>query len=211
MNTSAKRENYANTPLQGAAQSEADQRRLADALFKAIELWDVDKAIQLASQIHGLDSHRRPSSGDTPLLWAARCDFPVDGASFLLSLSDPLLTAWDGCSALILAALGDEPHSPDLVSLLLPASDPLALTDGTQSALHCAIQNGHLEIIAVLLPHSDLAQLDMKGKTPLERARQSQSGDVADLILGEMARREAAELAACAFPAGHNDSRSLRL
>lgn len=106
MNTSAKRENYANTPLQGAAQSEADQRRLADALFKAIELWDVDKAIQLASQIHCLDSHRRPSSGDTPLLWAARCDFPVDGASFLLSLSDPFLTAWDGCSALISRAWG---------------------------------------------------------------------------------------------------------
>lgn len=36
----------------------------------------------------------------------------------------------------------------------------------------------------------------MKGKTPLERARQSQSSDVADLILGEMARREALLLAA---------------
>lgn len=213
MSTSSKR-GRPGAPLPAEASSEASQNRLADDLFDAIMRWDVDEVVCLASQMDCLDSHRRPSHGDTPLLFAARCDLPVAGVSFLLSRSDPLLTAWDGASALLLAAMGDSPHSPSLVSLLLPVSDPLALADGTESALLCSLRDCHLEIMAILLPHSDLAQRDHNGNTPLEKARKSrcaEGDEAADLILGEMARRESEAIARCAGSSISTNSSAPRL
>lgn len=68
--------------------------------------------------------------------------------------------------------------------------------------------------MAILLPHSDLAQRDHNGNTPLEKARKSrcaEGDEAADLILGEMARRESEAIARCAGSSISTNSSAPRL
>ena len=175
-----------------------EQRSLAVDLFTAIRCGDNQSVIELATKIHHLDSHIEPDCGGTPLLEAARCG--VSAFRALLSLSDPLLRTVYGASALFLAARGSDPFSTDRTRLLLPLSDPLAITLGDDNALHGAIETHafnrvSLATIELLLPVSDLAQVNRGGMTPLAFARRRGCDDAAELILHEEARREAAELA----------------
>lgn len=179
----------------------ADQRGLGKALLLAIDDNVVEEVFRLAPQIDHLDRHRTRDSGDTPLILAARRDLPPAAVKLLLGRSDATLRAADGSTALILAAWGIKHYSAELVSLLLPHSDPLALRDenglGTgSSALNCAIFCKNRASIAMLLPRSDLAQIDRMGMTPLEQAIDCNSIEVVDMIRAEMARREALALAA---------------
>lgn len=178
-----------------------EQRRLGRALFQAIEDRDADEVIRLAPQIDDLDAQRISHSGDTPLICAARRDLAPQAVKVLLARSNPKLRAADGSTALLFAAWGSESHSAELVRLLLPHCDPLALREEDvlgvgNSALHCAIFCRNREIIEMLLPVSDLAQIDRMGMTPLEQALDSHSQAAADMILAEVARREALALAA---------------
>lgn len=174
--------------------SDAEQRILVSKLFNAISSHDNRAAIRLAPKIHRLDDYTDPRYGETPLLAAARYDASVECMQILLPLSDPLRRGFQKTTALILAAHGASPHSAELVRLLLPVSDPLATRiDGT-TALHCAIFSKQEEIVALLLPHSDLQHRSSSGRSILDHAK-SFNTSLANLVLGEMARREALEIA----------------
>lgn len=193
-------------PLSSASHSPSRQqdeelRRLQKALFRAIEDRDADEVIRLAPKIDDLDAMRVSYSDDTPLLLAARRDLAPRALKILLARSDPTLRSTDGSTPLAFAAWGSEAHSAELVRLLLPCCDPLALRDENgqgagNSALHCAIFCKNREIIAMLLPVSDLAQIDRMGMTPLDQALDSHSEAIADMIRAEAARRDALALAA---------------
>lgn len=178
-----------------------DQNEYAVNLFLAIRNCDVGAVIRWARRVDDLDSHLEKRFKERPLMLAARYDLPVAALQVLLERSNPRLANADGCTPLILAAWGDKPHSPELVRLLLAASDPLALMNGADSALCYAIsvhESGNLctKSISLLLPASDLDQRNLNGLTPLEQARRACQDEVVALILGEMARREALVLAA---------------
>lgn len=172
-------------------------------LFLAIKLCDADAVIRFAAKVDDLDRHFDKDFADRPLMLAARYDLPVAGFKALLARSNPRLASADGVTPLIFAAWGNKPHSAELVRLLLPLSDPLALKMGADSALahaiavqNIAVQNKFpTEAISLLLPASDLEQLNSDGLAPLEQARQANLDDVVLLILGEMARREAEAIA----------------
>lgn len=167
-------------------------------LFLAIKLHDADAVIRFAAKVDDLDRHFDKDFADRPLMLAARYDLPVAGFRALLARSNPRLASADGVTPLIFAAWGNKPHNVELVRLLLPLSDPLALKMGADSALaHAiAVQNKFpTEAISLLLPASDLEQLNSDGLAPLEQARQANLDDVVQLILGEMARREAEAIA----------------
>ena len=185
------------------------QRALAKKLFKAIQRRDDAAALQLAPQIHHLDSHRDSIYGDTPLLLASRYDMSLEVFHELLPSSNPLLKGYDGVTALILAAYGSRlGHSPEIVRLLLPGSNPLQTQDNGASALHVAAFRGSLEIFAMLLPKSDLLLPDKCGLSPLGHARLrggSLGKKMEGLIVAEMARREAAEIATV-IGSGHQAS-----
>ena len=183
-------------------------------LFLAIKLHDADAVIRLAAKVDDLDSHFE--DWNSPLMVAARYDLPLAGLSVLLARSNPLLTRPDGLTSLMLVASGNGAHTAELARLLLPVSDPLALTLGGNSALHYAIMalgfgSQSIETISLLLPVSDLAQKNSEGLTPLARARRANRNDAASLILGEMARREAEAIARCAGAAVPLNSRLPRL
>lgn len=215
------------TPSRDAPPSHASKARCKDLspaaksqdeyaadLFAAIKRRSVDAVIGLAAKVDDLDSHLE--DGDRPLMAAARYDLPFAGMSVLLARSNPLLTRLDGLTSLMLVASGNQAHTAELARLLLPVSDPLALTLGGNSALHYAIIAlsfcGHsIETIAALLPVSDLAQKNFEGLTPLARARRANRNDAASLILGEMARREAEAIARCAGAPAPLNSRPPRL
>lgn len=196
---------------------DSGQRDLAEALFTAISHRNSQEALRLAPQIRSLDSHRDLSFGETPLLFAARCDLGLDALEALLARSNPLLTNKEGETALMLAASGQQVHSLASVQLLLPLSAPLAAKDGGPTALHVAIYYGQPTIVSLLLPLSDLQQRNSVGRSPLEEARSliDYAGDsyenIANLILGEMARREAVELASAAASSPPAQARSPRL
>lgn len=172
------------------------QAEYAAQLFWAIKSRDADAVIRFAAKVDDLDSHFEGDCAERPLTLAARYDLPVAALEVLLARSNPRLADAEGCTPLIFAAWGDKPHSSELVRLLLPASDPLALRKGTDSALCFAIRVQCSKTISLLLPVSDLGQRNMNGRTPLEQARQAGKDEVVKLILGEMARREALVLAA---------------
>lgn len=188
------------------------QHKYAADLFAAIRDGNAADVIRLAPLVDDLDSHLDKTHNERPLMLAARYDMPVAGFQALLARSNPRLTNADGVTALMLAAWGTRPHSVDLTRLLLPRSDPLALTDplplsdplaifGANSALCYAIRaycndQHSTDAISLLLPVSNLAQRDMEGHDSLDQARLANSDVVVELILGEMARREALALAA---------------
>lgn len=174
--------------------SDAEQRILVSKLFNAISSHDNSAAIWLAPKIHRLDDYIDPRYGETPLVAAARYDASVECMQILLPLSNPLIRGFQKTTALILAAHGSSPHSAELVRLLLPVSDPLATRiDGT-TALHCAIFSKQEDIVALLLPHSDLQHRSSDGRSILDHAK-SLNTSLANLVLGEMARREALAIA----------------
>lgn len=180
----------------------AAQCRLAASLFQAIYHINVSEVFRLAPLIEELDLHTYDDAlGESPLLFAARHDLPISVFELLLPRSDPRKKNADNATALILAAWGSQPHTPDLIRLLLPLSDPMAVRNGGSSALHSAIEatgarfsDASAESISLLLPTSDLEQRNYDGRTPLELAR-VRSESAANLVLGEMARREAIALA----------------
>lgn len=195
-------------------QQDEELRRLQKALFRAIDDRDADEVIRLAPKIDDLDALRVSYSGDTPLLFAARRDLAPRALKILLARSDPTLRSASGSTALALAAWGNEEHSAQLVRLLLPHCDPLALRDedgqgAGDSALRCAIFCKNLKSIAMLLPVSDLAQIDRMGMTPLDQALYSRSQAIADMIRAEAAHRDAVALAdEISSPAGSPEARS---
>ena len=191
------------------------QKKIVRDLFAAIKSCDVPTVIRLAPSIDDLDSHFDEYSNERPLLLAARHDLPVAAFQVLLKRSNPRLAGAGGATPLILAAGGIEPCSADLVRLLLPLSDPLALW-GTTDALRYAIKAyshsaASTEIISLLLPVSDLTKTDMTGSAPLTYARRANLDQVPELILGEMARRESEAIARCAGAPHSLNSRSPRL
>ena len=174
--------------------SDAEQRILVSKLFNAISSHDNRAAIQLAPKIHRLDDYSDPRYCETPLVAAARYDASVECMQILLPLSDPLRRGFQKTTPLILAAHGAAAHSAELVRLLLPVSDPLATRiDGT-TALHCAINSKQEEIVALLLPHSDLQHRSSSGRSILDHAK-SVNSTFANLVLAEMARRESLAIA----------------
>lgn len=196
---------------------DSGQLDLAEALFTAISHRNSQEALRLAAQIRSLDSHRDLSFGETPLLFAARHDLGLEALEALLARSNPLLTNKEGETALMLAAWGQQEHSFASVQLLLPLSDSLAANDGGSTALHVAIYYAQTKIISLLLPLSDLQQRNSFGRSPLDEARSliDYPGDayenIANLVLGEMARREAEELASAASCSPPAHARSPRL
>lgn len=188
-------------------------------LFFAIKLRDADAVIRFAAKVDDLDRHFDKDFADRPLMLAARYDLPVAGFKALLARSNPRLASADGVTPLIFAAWGNKPHSVELVRLLLPLSDPLALKMGADSALAHAIAVQNIaaqtkyptEAISLLLPASDLEQLNSDGLAPLAQAREGNLDDVADLILGEMARREAEAIASASRQAPPAAAGSCRL
>ena len=196
---------------------DSGQRDLAQALFTAILYGKSQEVLRVAHQIRSLDSHRDSTYGETPLILASRCDLKLDAFEALLARSNPLLANEDGETALMLVAWGTEAHSFASVQLLLPLSDPLAARFDGATALHFAIYARQPETVALLLPLSDLQQRNASGRLPLEEALASISapGDacenIANLIRGEMARREAAELASAAASSPPAHARSPRL
>lgn len=187
----------------------------AQALFLAIGSADSEAVIRLARSLIDLDLHKHGDFDDSPLIFAARVDLPLEPFQVLLERSNPLRSNSNGRSALMFAAMGREPHSPDLVRLLLPLSDPRAVDINGENALYFAIR-AHAahglcrETIRALLPVSDLAQ-QKNGWTPLEHARARESDEAADLILSEIARREADQLSCATLPAKSKDSPRPRL
>lgn len=196
---------------------DSGQRDLARALFTAILYGRSQEVLRVAPQIRSLDSHRDLSFGETPLLFAARYDLGREALEALLARSNPLLTNKEGETALMLAAWGQQAHSFASVQLLLPLSDPLAANDGGSTALHVAIYYAQTKIVSLLLPLSDLQQRNSFGRSPLDEARSlidypsDSYENIANLILGEMARREAAELASAAASSPPAHARSPRL
>ena len=191
------------------------QKKIVRDLFSAIKSRDVQAVIRLTPGIDDLDSHFDEDCNERPLLLAARYDLPVAAFQVLLERSNPQLAGANGATPLILVACGTEPYSADLMRLLLPLSDPRALC-GANSALRHAINAysysaGSTEIISLLLPVSDLTQMDMDGRAPLAQARRVNLGKDAELILGEMARRESEELARSAGSSISMNSRIPRL
>lgn len=176
------------------------QHQHAEDLFNAILNCDAEAVILLAPRVIDLDFHRDQGFDESPLMLAARKDLPLIAFKALLERSDPRQRSPYGQSALMLAATGRLPHSPDLVRLLLPLSDPLAVDCEDDTALcssikHHAAFGQSSEIIALLLPVSDLNREDANGWTPLALAREVRCGDAIDLILREISRRESQELA----------------
>lgn len=190
------------------------QRALAKTLFKAIHSRDNAAAIQLAPRIHDLDFHRDLIYGETPLILASRYDLSLKVFQELLPSSNPLLKGFEGVTALILAAYGSRSHSSEVVRLLLPGSNPRQTQDNGASALHIAALRGPLEIVAMLLPISDFLLPDKFGLSPLDHAR-VRGGDlgkgIEDLIVAEMARREAAEIASVIGSGQQSSARAPRL
>lgn len=189
------------------------QRLLATSLFRAIREWNLDEVFRLTPLIEDLDSHDYYDLQESPLLFAARQDLPCSAFELLLPRSNPLKKNTDNTTALMLAAWGNELHTPDLIGLLLPLSDPLARGKGGGTALHFSIEAGegigegvssdaNARGTSLLLPFSDLEQRNIEGLTPLELARKRNERAV-NLILGEMARRDALEISmGLAAPAG---------
>lgn len=175
------------------------QCSLAKDLFLAIEEGNGQGALRLANKICHLDGHRNERD-ETPLIFAGRHDLEPEAMAYLLSRSNPLLQSSDGFTALIFAAWGRASHSSELVSLLLPASDPLALSFRNDSALRYAIVAEQSRSVELLLPVSDLAQLDSSGQTPMARAMGLSDTEsrnrIVRLIQAEMAQREALAIAA---------------
>lgn len=196
---------------------DSGQPDLARALFTAILYGRSQEVLRLAHQIRSLDSHRDSTYCETPLILASRCDLELDVLEALLARSNPLLANEDGETALMLVAWGNQEHSFASVQLLLPLSDPLAARFDGATALHFAIYARQPETVALLLPLSDLQQRNASGRLPLEEALASIAapGDagenIANLIRGEMARREAAELASAAASSPPAHARSPRL
>lgn len=193
----------------------ASQKSLVTDLFTAIRYRKVADVIRLAPLVDDLDSHLDNNYNERPLMLAARHDLPVAALRPLLARSNARLTNADGATPLMLAAWGALPYSADLARLLLPVSDPLALC-GKNSALRYAIRaycsdQHSTDTISLLLPVSDLAQKDMEGLDPLAQARRADLDQVAKLILGEMARRDAEAIARCADIAPPLNSRAPRL
>ena len=185
----------------------AAQCRLARLLFVAIEHHNLNEVFRLAPLIEELDRHTNDFLDETPLLHAARQDLSCSAFKLLLARSDPRKKNSDNATALILAAWGHQPHTAELVRLLLPLSDPLAPKKDGGSALHCAIEvadvllaAGNAESLPLLLPTSDLTQRNHDGLTPLEFAQHASERAVT-LILGEMARRDALDISRASAPA----------
>lgn len=190
-----------------------EQRALADSLFAAIDQRDGEAVILLAPLIDNLDSHRQAFTGDHPLAFAMRRALPLDVIAPLIIKSDPRLRDSRGYTPLMIACWGqafaseEQPaqYFVDLIGLLLPRSDPLALNFRGNSALHCAIFARSPQGVALVLPASDLSQTDSSGLTPIEQAREDAADPlrdaIVDLILAEMRSRElAAIVSASACP-----------
>lgn len=175
-----------------------EEQEQAQALFAAIANREWKEVARLALGGTNLDDHKHGPYDDTPLILAARLNAPIAALQALLERSDPLQSNSNGRTALIFAASGGKPHSPDMVRLLLPSSNPLALDIGKSSALSHAVRahayRDASQVIELLLPVSDLAQENSNHQTPLELARMEDCDDVVALILSEMARRESLEL-----------------
>lgn len=178
------------------------QRSFAHDLFSAIEDCNGPAVLRAASKISDLDAHSNERD-ETPLIFACRHDLRPKEIAYLLSRSNALRQNTEGFTALIFAAWGRLSHSSDLVSLLLPASNPLALTVRNNSALHYAIASAHSPNVELLLPVSDLTRLDRSGRAPIAQAKalmDIESRDsIVGLILAETARREALLIAAGIF------------
>lgn len=178
------------------------QRSFALDLFSAIENGNGPAVLRAASKISDLDAHSNEWD-ETPLIFACRRDLQPEEVAYLLSRSNALRQSAQGFTALILAAWGRLSHSSDLVRLLLPASNPLALTIRNNSALRHAIASAHSPSVELLLPVSDLTQLDSSGRAPIAQAKalmDIESRDsIVGLILAETARREALLIAAGIF------------
>lgn len=208
MTSSLPKKNIAQKPT-------AAQCMLASALFQAIERRDADKAVQLARWVERLDDHAESRNCDSPLLSAARHShgLPMKVFEALLPRSNPRKRNIEGQTALMFAAAGNHAHTQDLIRLLLPLSDPMALTRGGASALDCSMWPArvNLDNIALLLPTADLEQRNALGQTPLERARATGSQDLLNLILSEMSRREALSISEAAIPSQAHARASSRL
>lgn len=213
MTSSLPKKNIAQKPT-------AAQCMLASALFQAIERRDADKAVQLARWVERLDDHAESRNCDSPLLSAARHShgLPMKVFEALLPRSNPRKRNIEGQTALMFAAAGNHAHTQDLIRLLLPLSDPMALTRGGASALDCSMglpgfwpARVNLDNIALLLPTADLEQRNALGQTPLERARATGSQDLLNLILSEMSRREALSISEAAIPSQAHARASSRL
>ena len=192
------------------------QRVQAEALFSAIRSGNCEAVVRLVPTVLDLDAHTDGHNNDTPLVFAARFDLPLSGFKALLERSDARHANSHGRTALMFAAWGAEPHSPQMVRLLLPVSNPQAVDSDSRSALHFGIRRGvnkdvFGEIFAMLLPVSDLEQADCHGRSPLACARAQNFNEAVQLILAEMARRESTLLAKSTLQANGSAPCSRRL
>lgn len=71
-----------------------------------------------------------------------------------------------------------------------PAPIPKEGPDGGQSALHCAAQNGHVDVVNVLLSTDkvDVTVTDASGKTALHVAAENGHADVVQCLLKDTRR-----------------------
>lgn len=179
----------------------AAQCVLAASLFHAIHTRNVEGVVRIVKWVESPDSHADSDHGDSPLLSAARHSLPPEALEALLARSNPKKKNAHGETALILLARGEDGHTLDSIRLLLPLSDPKALSKTGLCALDASLampkdlaRNITRAKFALLLPSADFEQRRHDGRTLLERARASGDAAILTLIFEELARREGLSL-----------------
>lgn len=174
----------------------------------------------------GADPKRASWRGSTALICAAANGFP-EAAKLLIPLSDPLAADDEGGTALHYAAKHGHAHCAKLllpvsdpsardaqrrqpiacaaanghsscVELLMPHWSPRSLDADGRNALANAIWSKQRACFDILLPLSTLDCKDRGGLSLIQIARRAGSEDMAQAVLAEAARREAAQIAGSA-------------
>lgn len=131
-----------------------------------------------------LDDGANPNSidkrGCSALYWAANTK-QSDAVALLLSKGAKVEPGSGPYPLIEAAALGDD----RAIQLLLAKGADVTVNDERgNTALHRAVQNGHVEVVRILIAHGAVAAKNHFGKTPLNYAEISRNEQIIALLKG---------------------------